>query len=294
MNFVAVELPADTRIFRSYEDPSRQTGYWYAFDASHTYGYGTHTAEFRTTRHLKMIDITHPTFFELLKKAVHEVAVTDPAVAADRHWLLFPFGFDDRTLYKDLLHHAGFVLSPSAFNPHVHMTSLLEFNNRSRLSIHEFDTALVKFLNTIVGDRYDGIISQKPFPDVLRNGMQLPELCVFDKSVVEFVEDLPRPATGGGDVMSSPYLPPLRCNEYGMVIPPTWKSYDEHVREVTNPVILPPVTTNTPRFQYFKAVEFPRFMEALESIKVPKTLLHMHMHISKTRKTRKLHRRARV
>jgi hypothetical protein len=172
------------------------------------------------------------------------------------------------------------------------MTSLLEFNNRARLSIHEFDTALVTFLNTLVGDRYDGIISQKPFPDVLRNGMQLPELCVFDKSVVEFVEDLPRPAIGGGSVMNSPYLPPLRFNEYGMVVSPAWKSYDERVREVTNPVFLPPLKIDTPRFRYFQAVEFPRLMEALKSLKVPKTLAHMQ--IAKTRKTRKLHNRARL
>ena len=210
--FHAIPLAQDTRIYRSYTDSAKQTGFWYSLNAPETYGYGAHTAEFRITRPINLIDIAHPTFYDNLKLLIRDVSRTNARVKDTRHELLFPLGFDDRLLY----HATARVLSlghidPSSFplKYDIQMTSLLEFNNKSRCSIHTYDVKLLEFLRDNIGHLCDGIISPIEFPDTIRNGYQPPELSVFDTSCLEFVGDVPRPVIGGGEMK---YLPPIKLD----------------------------------------------------------------------------------
>ncbi len=57
---------------------------------------------------------------------------------------------------------------------------------------------------------HHGIISLKPFPNIIRNGMQCSELSVFNKSTVEYVQDIPQSTIGG--TYANKFLPPLRVN----------------------------------------------------------------------------------
>jgi hypothetical protein len=201
-------FPKDTKIYRSFNDDTKREGYWFSLNEVDTHGYGKITAEFVPTRDLKLINISNSNFYDLLKQLIKGVTVTNDKLKEDSHNLLFPLGFDDVVFYRELAESYGVDHRSYKLNPYVHMESLLNFNNRSRLSLHTLDTKFMKFLKPLLSSFSDGIISLKPFPDIIRNGMQFPELSVFDKSVIEYVQDKPRgtAAVGGGSLR----LPPLK------------------------------------------------------------------------------------
>lgn len=190
-------VPKNTLVYRSYADDSKKTGYWYALNPNDVRGYGPRTGVFRTTKDLHLIDIQHENFYMNLKNAIKQRIPMIAGLENSCHEILFPLGFDDVTFYRDLAKMYGVDSTNYALVPSVHTHSLLYFNNRSRLSIHEYDTVMMKFLKGVYGMQLDGIISVTSFPDIIRNGMHLPELSVFDKSTIEYMHDYIHPLTGG-------------------------------------------------------------------------------------------------
>lgn len=189
--FHTIELPKHTSVYRSYTDVAKREGYWYSINVHDTYGYGSTTGEFRLVKPLKLVDIAHPNFYTILMRIIKDLSKINSNIEKNKALLLFPFGFDDRVFYRDYAKMFGYDAASYNLNPHVHATSLIDFNNRSRLSIHDVDIAFMKFLNAVCGKECDGIVSRVRFPDVIRNGFHTPEIGIFDKSSIEFVKDIP-------------------------------------------------------------------------------------------------------
>lgn len=202
-------FPKGTRVYRSFDDNSKREGYWFSLNENDTYGYGSHTAEFIVNRDLRLINIANSNFYNLLQQTLKDASLTNDTLNVDHHGILFPLGFDNIVFYRELAEQYG--IDPQAYklNPVVHTNSLLYFNNRSRLSLNQLDVKLLKFLKSILSSASDGIISLKPFPDIIRNGMQFPELSVYDKSYIDYVQEKPRHATSGGGMH---FLPPLKLD----------------------------------------------------------------------------------
>ncbi len=190
-------LPKDTLVYRSYSDSTKRDGYWFALKAEDTFGYGDKTAVYRLKKDLKLIDITKKSFYENLKQLIAKETQISPDFKQKQSIILFPLGFEDGVFYRDLAKQYGVDYNAYALNPMIHTESQLDFNNRSRLSIMQFDIEFVKFLKRQLGNVSDGIISLKPFPDIIRNGYQCSEMSVFDMSFVEYVNDTPRVVISG-------------------------------------------------------------------------------------------------
>lgn len=80
---------------------------------------------------------------------------------------------------------------------------------------------MMKFLNSVVGKDCDGIVSLKPFPDIIRNGFHMCEMSVFDSSIIHYVADKSRSTIGGSHDITT-VLPPLHIQN---------KAIDEMVKE---------------------------------------------------------------
>ena len=90
--------------------------------------------------------------------------------------------------------------------------------------MRQYDVKMIEFLKKAIGNICDGICSLKKFPDIIRNGMHHAELCVFDKSHIMYVQDVPRPVIGGRMGEFSSLIPPE---------PPTLSAVDIN-NEITN------------------------------------------------------------
>lgn len=55
----------------------------------------------------------------------------------------------------------------------------------------------MNFLKLSFGSMSDGITSDKPFPDSIRNAVHCAELSIFDNTVIEYVKDHNRLTSGG-------------------------------------------------------------------------------------------------
>lgn len=200
-------IPKDTVVYRSYNDDSKRDGYWYALQKNDILGYGNKLGEYRTTKELQLIDITHKNFYNILKDSLTNMAQYNPELNYIAHMILYPLGFDDTVFYRSFTESIG--INPSSYSllPRAHTDSILYFNGRSRLSIHNYDVEFMKHLNTVFGSIYDGIVSEKQFPDIIRNGFQCAEISIFDKTYVQFMKEIPRPIIGG--TVESSVLPPI-------------------------------------------------------------------------------------
>ena len=208
-------LPKGQLVYRSFKDDSRRKGFWYCINEKDTIGYGSKIAEFRLSRDLVLVDITSNSFYDNLKKLLIDETSKDINLKKEHTMILFPLGFDDIVFYRHAAQSIGVNVNTYPLKPHIHTESLLYFNGRSRLSVHDCDVSLAKFLNNTIGNRYDGIASLKQFPDIIRNGTQHPEVCIFDQTNVEYVRDIPQYIIGGGksgDIHLEDSLPPLHID----------------------------------------------------------------------------------
>lgn len=208
-------LSKGTIIYRSYTDPSNKDGFWYSLNAKDTYGYGTVTGEFRLLKDISLINIIHPNFYKLLKDVVKQASTTSSLIKKMASVILFPLGFEDGVFYREYAKKCGIDHSGFSLVPEVHTESMLNFNNRSRLSITQYDVEMMKLLSIVFGAQCDGIISETAFPDIIRNGWHLAELSVFDKSHIEYVKDYARPVIGGTicESIHMNYVFPIRPDE---------------------------------------------------------------------------------
>lgn len=225
----AKTIPKGTLIYRSYNDESNRNGYWFSLNASETYGYGKRTGEFRILRDLNLIDIIHPSFYKRLKEILREKKEKEIEKNTDSI-LLFPLGFDDTVFYRDFAEQIGIDYKTYPLVPFVHTQSILHFNNRSRLSINQIDIELMKFLKLFFEKDYDGILSDKNFPDIIRNGFHCTELSVFDNSFVEFVREIPRIVSGGS--INNYLLPPIRSEDLSDFVREACKEADRFIEGI--------------------------------------------------------------
>jgi hypothetical protein len=202
-------LPKDTIVYRSYNDESSKNGYWFSFDPTNTYGYGRITGEFRLIKDLTLINIAHENFYENLKNILKQATDFNENLKIIHPNILFPIGFDDSLFYRDFVKSAGFDFTNIPLAPHVHTESLLYFNNRSRLSIKKYDIEFMNFLNSLLGNICDGIISEKKFPDKIRNGYQHPEVGLFNSANMEYIKEHIRPTQGGSYISNDLLLAPI-------------------------------------------------------------------------------------
>jgi hypothetical protein len=195
-------LQKDTIVYRSYSAEPKRDGYWFAINANDTYGYGSKTGEFRLLKDLKLINIINQNFYSNLKEVIKQISNTFPLIKSLSPLILFPLGFEDDVFYREYAKASGVDHSTFPLVPEIHIDSMLNFNNRSRLSILLNDIELMKFLNLVYGSHCDGIISEKAFPDIIRNGLHFAELSVFDNSNLSYVKDHVRPTLGGGSMIT--------------------------------------------------------------------------------------------
>lgn len=83
---------------------------------------------------------------------------------------------------------------PNSFDVEV---STQYFDNRSRYSVSIIDDMLIKALDTIYGNMYDGIIALQPLPNRVLSGFQPREICVFNHTKVTYISEIPQIHLGG-------------------------------------------------------------------------------------------------
>ena len=218
-------IQKDTLLYRSYNNDSKRDGYWYALNKTDVLGYGNTLGEYRVVKELRLIDITSSNFYNILQDSLKNIAYINPEIKKIAHTILYPLGFDDIVFYRTFTASLGIDITSYPLVPSVHTESQLFFNGRSRLSIHTYDVEFMKHLHIIFGSICDGIISEKMFPDIIRNGFQCAELSVFDNSVIEFVKEIPRHTLGG--TMEGKVLPQIDTSKLSPYFWETVKLADE-------------------------------------------------------------------
>ncbi len=197
-SFPILTIPKGYKLYRSFTDDKKKIGNWFGFEASTTYGYGDKTAEFITTRDLKILDISKKEFYDNYTKDM--IRYINDGHNISKASALFPIGFDDKSLYKEYAQKIiGLDASQFQFNPDLHIISNLEFSNRSRCSVHQFDEIFVKIVRDLYSSFCDGFGCSLNFPDTIRNGFQHPEIMVFDNTLITYTNDISRNIMSGGD-----------------------------------------------------------------------------------------------
>jgi hypothetical protein len=195
-------LPKNSLLYRSYTDKLARIGSWFSTDAIETYGYGTNTGEFNVVRELKILDLSSKSFYDKFIIDLNILIKTNPRLEQLKPQILFPLGFDDRLFYREFAKEIGLDLSNVKLVPYIHVLSNLNFNNRSRCSIHQLDTFLFSILKGLYELSYDGIGCLEKYPDVLRNGLHHKEIMIFKTDDVEYTKDIPRIIMGGSKITS--------------------------------------------------------------------------------------------
>jgi hypothetical protein len=120
----------------------------------------------------------------------------NPHLEDRRGFLLFPVGFQDGITYRELARHLSIDVAP-----HIDLGLSISsqfYNNRGRCSIKQLDEDFIQILKILYGSKTDGIIAPYKLPDIIRNGYQHREMCVFDKTIMMFDKEIAR-IHGGGD-----------------------------------------------------------------------------------------------
>lgn len=180
-------LSPDVLLYRSVRTRENLLGGWYCFIPEHTLGYGPITGEFKSNRPLKLLDITTNNFYNDFTGKIVEYSRSMPEVISRKMYILFPLGFTDINVYKKF---ADEIHIPREANIHLGLELDSQYyGNRSRCSVLEYDLELIVVLKKLYPE-YDGIIAPVDLPDLLRNGYQHSELCVFNKDNITLVKEL--------------------------------------------------------------------------------------------------------
>ena len=186
------------KFYRSKSHTGELDGFWYAFNPGDTYGYGSITAEFELAQNIRLINILHQDFYNdyvsklnsLFKHHPYNVAI------AQKLQYLYPIGFTDLDMYlqysKNLL---GNIHQP----PYdiLIQQSLIFTQNRARCSISAFDNNFFEIIKIIYKDDCDGFYWPIKTPNILVNNYQHSELAIFDKTIMNFIQEVPRTTSGG-------------------------------------------------------------------------------------------------
>jgi len=188
------DLPLNTKLYRSGNKQSDLNGSWFCFNPNDTFGYGKITGEFQTKRVLKLIDITHPDFYNDYSHKLIQISKVNNDINTIKGQLLFPIGFIDINIYLEFAKSLSLQVSPSSLDVGIESQF---FGGRSRCSIHILDTNFINIIKEIYGLASDGIISPQRLPDRIRNGLHHSELCIFDINSIQYIDIIPRNIIGG-------------------------------------------------------------------------------------------------
>jgi hypothetical protein len=173
-------LPSGSRIFRA--TTIDKQGRWYTLSLEDAYTYGENITEYSTTKDLNLLNIGsltfHNDFIDRLNVMYPDSRHT--GLHADKVKCLVPLGLADihsQELGINLLN-ANMPINTSGWNPLLDYSSKIMMN-RHRLSEHSLDTHLVKVLEQIYGDVYDGYISPFEWPTKIHGRYFPKELCLF-------------------------------------------------------------------------------------------------------------------
>ena len=187
-------LSPDVLLYRSAKTRETLLGEWYCFRPEQTLGYGPITGEFKSNRPLKLLDITKNAFYTDFTGKFVEYSRSTPSVIPRKMYILFPLGFTDIDVYKKFADEIKFTREAN-----IHLVLELDsqyYGNRSRCSVLEYDLELIVVLKKLYPE-YDGIIAPVDLPDLLRNGYQHSELCVFNKDNITLIKELSIVYKGG-------------------------------------------------------------------------------------------------
>ena len=190
-------LTPDISLYRSVKLRDQLLGEWYCFIPEYTFGYGQITGEFKATKSLKLIDITKNSFYIEFRDKIIEYSKSNKLINDNKMLLLFPLGFTDFTVYTkfaDQIH----IPRVSTIDSVVELDTQY-YGNRSRCSVLQLDLQLILVLKDIYSN-YDGIISPVNLPNILINGHQHSEMCIFNKNNITLIKELPRIVQTGGDM----------------------------------------------------------------------------------------------
>lgn len=200
MNFEFILNP-DILLYRSVKTRENLLGEWYSFIPEDTYGYGPITGEFRSTKSLKLIDITKNSFYNDFRDNIIKYSKINPIINSRKKAILFPLGFPDYKVYTKIADELG-ITRELSIDLNIELDAQY-YGNRSRCSIMEFDLELVSLLKEIY-PTYDGIISPIKLPNTLMNGYQFSEMCVFNRDNIKLVKEFSRIQTAGNMTPQEP------------------------------------------------------------------------------------------
>lgn len=219
-----INLPINTKVYRSSNAVSDLSGKWFSLDPKYTYGYGSITREFKINKDVKLLNLESDEFYNDYIKQLNQLSKTNTIIKERKNVALFPLGYLDYDVYK---RYAISIMPSLIIQPPVlDIDTYTQFTgNRSRLSEYRLDELLVHILHIIYGNTYDGIIALEPLPNRIFGKLQYSELCIFNVNNRDYISEIPQVQSGGDNhtvnmitaqYIESPYIDKLvsDVNEY--------------------------------------------------------------------------------
>jgi len=207
-------LPSGTRIFRA--TTIDKEGRWYTLSLQDAYTYGENITEYSTIKELNLLNIGsltfHNDFIDRLNVLYPDSRHT--GLHSDKVRCLIPLGLADIHSQELGIHllNANMPMNISEWNPILDYSSKIMMN-RHRLSEHSLDTNLVKVLEQIYGNYYDGYISPFEWPTKIHGRYFPKELCIFKiKDTIKEETTYKRPLAGGTGQIKDVEFVPLNLN----------------------------------------------------------------------------------
>ena len=245
MSFDYVLTPQST-IYRSVKDREQMVGEWYTFAPEESFSYGDITGEFKAKTRLRLLDITKNAFYNDFTGKITEYIEERPEISVLRMRLLFPLGFPDSTVYNKFADTLGIKRASTRLSDIELDTQY--YGNRSRYSVIELDQGLVGVLKDIYPD-YDGIAAPVRLPNILMNGYQHRELCVFNKDNISFIKEVERSIHSGGHTKPEGSIKILSAISLDNEMIRDFKRGMENYRNSTSVTTKPAITPNIVRME---------------------------------------------
>jgi hypothetical protein len=198
-------LPENTSIFRA--TTKAKEGRWYTLDLESAYIYGETITEYKTTKKLKLINITSLTFHLDFIDRLNILFTGDNynGVSIEKMKCLIPLGLVNLDTQQEMIKILGanIDINIGKWNDILELLSKLLLN-RHRFSEHSLDTFLIETLEKIYGNTFDGMISPIKLPSIIHGGLFPRELCIFNHGNVKEITTYkrPEPLSGGNKINS--------------------------------------------------------------------------------------------
>lgn len=194
--FFLIPIPKDTEFYRGFSEKNKPDGQWFAYDISGASMYGRTIRKYKLKRDIKVINIINGFFHIDFMNHINMMYTGNNFDGADVRKIntLVSIGLPDIEFQQEFMKRIG-VSEPDR-QIHDDFMSRCLFN-KNRLSYYAYDEEFVKAIYTIYGHVCDGWTNPIKYINKFKGNFLERELYIFDLKILELVDEIQLPATGG-------------------------------------------------------------------------------------------------